>query len=193
MSVNHCHLVRTVRTKPPSAWRVRKASTLQASLPTPSAACSAKPSSTPSTSTTPPSPPAPSKSPTAASKPPPRTPPNNPHPPNSLRPAQRTAAEKARRREPKPTAVRRGVARVRSSPPPPSPPPSPYPATNMNKPSAAEVLLRVRVSMTWRRGGDSNPRCARRTAVFKTATFGRSVTSPGRALGAWQAQTLPSR
>ena len=34
--------------------------------------------------------------------------------------------------------------------------------------------------MTWRRGRDSNPRCARRTAVFKTATFGRSVTSPGR-------------
>ena len=29
-----------------------------------------------------------------------------------------------------------------------------------------------------RRGRDSNPRCARRTAVFKTATFGRSVTSP---------------
>ena len=36
-----------------------------------------------------------------------------------------------------------------------------------------------------RRGRDSNPRYARRTAVFKTATFGRSVTSPcpdGRAL-----------
>ena len=32
--------------------------------------------------------------------------------------------------------------------------------------------------MGWRRGRDSNPRCARRTAVFKTATFGRSVTSP---------------
>ena len=30
----------------------------------------------------------------------------------------------------------------------------------------------------WRREGDSNPRCARRTAVFKTATFGRSVISP---------------
>lgn len=29
-----------------------------------------------------------------------------------------------------------------------------------------------------RRGRDSNPRCARRTAVFKTATLGRSVTSP---------------
>ena len=29
-----------------------------------------------------------------------------------------------------------------------------------------------------RREGDSNPRCARRTAVFKTATFGRSVISP---------------
>ena len=47
--------------------------------------------------------------------------------------------------------------------------------------------------MRWRRGRDSNPRCARRTAVFKTATFGRSVTSPGRALRARQAQTLPSR
>lgn len=54
-------------------------------------------------------------------------------------------------------------------------------------------LPRVRVSMTWRRGRDSNPRCARRTAVFKTATFGRSVTSPGRTLRARQAQTLPSR
>ena len=103
----------------------QKGLTLHTSLPTPSAACSAKPSSTPSTSTTPPS--------------------------------------------------------------------SPCPATNTNKPSAAELLPRVRVSMTWRRGGDSNPRCARRTAVFKTATFGRSVTSPGRALGARQAQTLPSR
>ena len=44
-----------------------------------------------------------------------------------------------------------------------------------------------------RREGDSNPRCARRTAVFKTATFGRSVTSPGRTHRARQAQTLPSR
>ena len=34
-----------------------------------------------------------------------------------------------------------------------------------------------------RRGRDSNPRYARRTAVFKTATFGRSVTSPGRTSG----------
>ena len=47
-----------------------------------------------------------------------------------------------------------------------------------SKPSAAHLLPRVRVSPIWRRGRDSNPRCARRTAVFKTATFGRSVTSP---------------
>ena len=62
-----------------------------------------------------------------------------------------------------------------------------------SKPSAAHLLPRVRVSPIWRRGRDSNPRCARRTAVFKTATFGRSVTSPGRTHRARQAQTLPSR
>ena len=66
------------------------------------------------------------------------------------------------------------------------------PRPSTNKPSAARLLPRVRVSMRWRRGGDSNPRCARRTAVFKTATFGRSVTSPSRTLGVRQAQTLPS-
>ena len=63
----------------------------------------------------------------------------------------------------------------------------------VNKPSAALQLPRVRVGPQWRRGRDSNPRCARRTAVFKTATFGRSVTSPGRTHRARQAQTLPSR
>lgn len=67
------------------------------------------------------------------------------------------------------------------------------PRPSTSKPSAALQLPRVRVSMRWRRGRDSNPRCARRTAVFKTATFGRSVTSPGRTHRARQAQTLPSR
>ena len=67
------------------------------------------------------------------------------------------------------------------------------PRPNTSKPPAALQLPRVRVSMRWRRGRDSNPRCARRTAVFKTATFGRSVTSPGRTHRARQAQTLPSR
>ena len=83
---------------------------------------------------------------------------------------------------PDPRALHPDEARLRKRPRP-----------NTNKPSAARLLPRVRVSMRWRRGRDSNPRCARRTAVFKTATFGRSVTSPGRAHRARQAQTLPSR
>ena len=174
---------------PPASTSSKTSAPSTANLLTPSAACSAKPSSTPSTSTTPPSPPAPSKSPTAACKPPPHTMADA----RSPRPAQLAVARQAGRREPRQTVVRRGVARVRSSAAPQLPPSSPYPATNTNKPSAAELLPRVRVSMTWRREGDSNPRCARRTAVFKTATFGRSVTSPGRALRAQQAQTLPSR
>ena len=67
------------------------------------------------------------------------------------------------------------------------------PRPSTSKPPAALQLPRVRVSGIWRRGRDSNPRCARRTAVFKTATFGRSVTSPCRTHRARQAQTLPSR
>ena len=136
---------------------------------------------TPSTSTTPPSPPAPSKSLTAACKLPLHTTTNNPHPPNSPHPAQRAVTEQARRREAG-QAKRLSSGSFRSGSTAPQPPPSPLPspclATNMNKPSAAELLPRVRVSGIWRREGDSNPRCARRTAVFKTATFGRSVISP---------------
>ena len=132
----------------------QKGLTLHTSLPTPSAACSAKPSSTPSTSTTPPSPPAPSKSPTAAYKPPPRTMAGA----RSPRPAQLVVAGQARRREAGQAKPLSSGSFRSSSTPPPSPPPSPYLAMNMNKPSAAELLPRVRVSMTWRRERDSNPR-----------------------------------